>query len=72
LRRYMMDDVLNPYNTTADEVLDGVQPSKYTPTLYSVMGHPLSPDLPHALGTLVHWIEQNAVGIDPRTWCTKK
>ena len=72
LRRYMMDDVLKPYKLTADKVLDGVPPSKYTSTLYSVMGHPLSPDLTHALGTLVHWIEQNAVGIDPRRWCTKK
>lgn len=72
LRRYMMDDVLNPYNTTADEVLDGVQPSKYTFTLFAAMGPMLSPDFTHALGTLVHWIEQNAVLIDPRTWCTKK
>ena len=38
LRRDMMDDVLKPYKLTADEVLDGVPPSKYTSTLYNVMG----------------------------------
>lgn len=72
LRRYMMDDVLKPYKLTADEVLDGVPPDKYTSTLYHLMGRTLIPDFTHALGTLVHRIEQDAVGIDPRTWCNKK